>query len=125
MKKPFANFRPNNWKNLILFAIFVFYLAQFAFLVVQGSFPTEYGEDFLGFWSVGKVAAEKGFSQIYNLDLLRKVQVAELISLDLPFSYDDPSFATLPSRLFYLLPAAIPVFIQVAVRGRLLDLDTH
>jgi len=109
MKKPFSNFRPENWKNLILFALFAFYLTQFTFLVAQGSFPTEYGEDFLAFWSAGKVAAEKGFPQIYDLDLLRNIQVVELKSLGQPFNYDDPSFATLPSPYFSFFLLAFPL----------------
>lgn len=109
MKIPFSNFKADNWKNLVIFALFAFYLTQYAFLIAKGSFPTEYGEDFLAFWSAGKVAAEKGFSQIYDLDQLRNAQVVELKSLEQPFSYDDTSFATLPSPYFSFFLLAFPL----------------
>ena len=57
-------------KNLLLIAIFALYLSLFGSWIREGGFPLSYGTDYLAFWSIGKIADEKGYSEIYDLDNL-------------------------------------------------------
>ncbi|TDA67285.1 MAG: DUF2029 domain-containing protein [Chloroflexi bacterium] len=96
----FSNFKLENWENLILFAVFSFYLSQFGFIVGKGSFPREYGEDYLAFWSAGKIADEKGYSEIYDLNNLRSIQIQELKALGFLVKIDDLSIPIVPAPYF-------------------------
>lgn len=60
------------------------------------------GTDFLAFWSAGKVASEYGYSQIYNLDLLKQIQYDALGYSNLPWV----SFRPIPAPYFsiFILP---------------------
>ncbi len=69
------------WKNLSHFAIFILYVGLFGSWIWKGSLTVGYGSDYLAFWSVGKIADEKGFSEIYDLDNLRQYQVSAIESL--------------------------------------------
>ncbi len=53
----FTNLNFKNWENLILFGIFLFYIIQLGFLIGEGAFPIQYGEDFLPLerWKVAKM----------------------------------------------------------------------
>ena len=61
---PFSNFRAQNWKNLLLFAVFSLYLSAFGVWIGKDDFPVDYGADYLAFWSAGKIADEKGYAEI-------------------------------------------------------------
>ena len=98
----FSNFTFEHWKNLILFAIICFYFVYFVGAFVYGTF----GEDYLAFWSVGKIADEKGYSEIYDLNNLRSVQTQERYALGLLEKIDDPSspLSPVPYFSFFVLP---------------------
>ena len=74
MRVPFSSLNFENWLNLILVGLFVFYFSQFGFL----SFLRGYGVDYLAFWSIGKIADDKGFAEIYDLENLRTTQTQVL-----------------------------------------------
>ena len=98
----FSNLKFENWKNLILFAIiccnFVYFVASF--------WHSDIGVDYFAFWSVGKIADEKGYSEIYDLNNLRSVQAQELKELDLSVNSDDHLFSPIPVPYFsfFVLP---------------------
>ena len=98
----FSNFTFEHWKNLILFAIICFYFVYFVGAFVYGTF----GEDYLAFWSVGKIADERGYSQIYDLNNIRSVQTKELQALGLITNADDSSIPLFPVPYFsfFVLP---------------------
>ncbi len=75
---PFSHLNFDNWQNLIMVGLFIFYLSQFGFLLGKESFLRGYGVDYLAFWSVGKIADEKGFAEIYDLENLRTTQTQVL-----------------------------------------------
>ncbi|MEL7657863.1 MAG: hypothetical protein AAGU75_18370, partial [Bacillota bacterium] len=58
------------WKNLILFAVICFFIV---YIIELYGFRSV-GDDYLGYWSVGKIADQKGFSEIYDIENLRIVQ---------------------------------------------------
>lgn len=60
LRVPFSNLNFENWQNLILLVLFIFYLSQFGFLNAKDSFLEGYGVDYLTFWSAGKTADDKG-----------------------------------------------------------------
>jgi hypothetical protein len=69
LRVPFANLQFENWQNLVLFVVFLFYLSQVGFWVVKDRFLRGYGWDYLAFWSAGK---------IYSIENLRTAQTQEL-----------------------------------------------
>ena len=73
-KKLFSNLKLQNWKNLVLTAIACFYFFIFIASFGNGAFAGDY----LGFWSVGKIADEKGYSKIYDLANLKNIQAQKL-----------------------------------------------
>ena len=93
----FSNFKFENWKNLILIALFCFY-----FFVFFGSYFVFGGiqEDYLAFWSAGKIADEKGYSQIYDLNNIKSVQTKELQALGLITNANDSSIPLFPVPYF-------------------------
>lgn len=68
--RPFSNLQPEGWRNLLFFVIVCFYSIVFFTSLLHGAI----GGDYLAFWSVGKIADEEGYSEIYNLSELTKVQ---------------------------------------------------
>lgn len=72
--KPFSNLKLEGWRNLLYFGIICFYFIVFLFLL-NGFVTNDFvGNDYLQYWIAGKIADEKGYSEIYNLSELRIVQ---------------------------------------------------
>lgn len=94
------------WENLILFAIFLFYFIQLGFRFIEGSFPVQYGEDFLAFWSTGKIASEMGYSKIYDYEAIGLVQNQALRDLGFPVMLDDPNLPAMmmPNFSVFVIP---------------------
>ena len=68
--RPFSGLQHDNWRNLLYLGIVVFYIIVFFTSLMYGSL----GGDYLQYWIAGKIADEKGYSQIYSLSELRSVQ---------------------------------------------------
>ncbi|MEN6624089.1 MAG: glycosyltransferase family 87 protein [Smithella sp.] len=102
-RRPFSNLKSWKWQNVILLALMTFYLTNFGFRVANYRFPA-YGQDYLAFWSAGKVADKEGYSKIYELQAMRTVEGQVLRDLGVIRQVNDPSFMTLPA--LYL-----PVFL--------------
>lgn len=106
------DFKFLNWQSLILIAIAILYGVQFATLVVNGRVPVNYGDDYFAFWSVGKIADEKGYSQIYDLNELKNVQINSLRDLGVKnFSAD--SFSPLPVSIFAIFIPVLQLFSKL------------
>jgi hypothetical protein len=109
LRVPFSNLNFENWQNLILVALFFFYLSQFGFLFAKDSFLMGYGVDYLAYWSVGKIANDKSYADIYDLENLRSTQTQVLetrgilekggVSKISPFPAPIFSFFVLPFQL--------------------------
>jgi len=56
------NIRSVNWQGIIIVALMAFYTANFGYRVISYSFP-DYGQDYLAFWSAGKIADQAGYSK--------------------------------------------------------------
>lgn len=82
-------------KIIVLFAIAIFYAGLFVISIRDSESPIHYGGDYLAFWSAGKIADEQGFSEIYDLETLRKVQSLELKLKGFIGESDTSSFITL------------------------------
>jgi len=97
-----------NWKDPILI-IAIFLNLILIMIKFNGSFYSTYGADFLAYWSVGKIADQKGYSEIYDLNNLRSVQTQELRSLGILERTDDSSTPILPVAYFsfFVLPFQI------------------
>jgi hypothetical protein len=100
LRIPFSNLKFENWQNLFLIFALLFYLILFGAMVGKKSFLVGYGTDYLAFWSAGKIADEKGYSEIYDLNNLRSVQIQELNDLGFQVKTDDPSFSPIPAPYF-------------------------
>lgn len=114
VNKLFSNLKWENWQNLILFSILIFLSLQLGFTFMEGSFPAEYGEDYLAFWGAGKIADEKNYSEIYDLDNLRSVQTRELNRLGYMVYLDDPSVPPIPAPLLPLFIAPFQFLSRIA-----------
>lgn len=103
------NFKHIDWKIPILVVIVCFNLILIIVWVVNGSFYSIYGIDYLAYWSAGKIADQKGYSEIYDLNNLRSVQTQELESLGVLAKTDDSLIPILPVPYFsfFILPFQI------------------
>lgn len=102
----FSNLKALKWKNLLLFAIACFYIGLVVVWVGERDSPIQYGGDFLGYWSVGKIADEKGYSEIHDIDNLRIVETQELKALGFLGNTSDSSLSppTAHYLSFYIVP---------------------
>jgi hypothetical protein len=104
-KKTFSlNFSFFTWKNGILLVIACFYLVLISSWIKEDNY---YGSDFLGYWSAGKIATEKGYSNIYDSNALRTIQAEELYKLGIIKNTSDLSLLQTsgsPYLPFYNLP---------------------
>ena len=99
-RKLSISFKFLNWKSLILLMIAVFYLVQLGIYFGNGRFPITYGEDFFAFWSIGKIADTSGYSQIYDLNLLKETQLNELDNQGLLNEKTVSSYSPIPVPIF-------------------------
>ena len=97
---PFSHLNFDKWQNLILVGLFIFYFAQFGFMSTKESFLQGYGVDYLAFWSIGKIADEKGFSEIYDIGNIRPVQFQVLVDRGMVKKGDEASISPIPAPLF-------------------------
>jgi len=103
------NFTRINWKN----PIFIISASMSIYIIISffiyGSFHTTYGGDYLAYWSVGKIADQKGYSEIYDLNNLRSVQTQEFESLGVLERADasSPPIICVPYFSFFVLPFQI------------------
>lgn len=72
---PFQKLTSTGWQNLALAGISVFYLFQIGFDLFWHNTCGHLAIDFCAFWSAGHVANVDGYPAIYNLDLLRQIQL--------------------------------------------------
>jgi hypothetical protein len=98
-----------NWKIQILIAVVCFNLLLIIVWVVSGSFFSIYGGDYFAYWSAGKIADQKGYSEIYDLNNLRSVQTQELESLGVFEKIDASLNPVFPAAYFsfFILPFQI------------------
>ena len=101
-KALFSNFTIDNWKNLVLVALICFYFIFFTGAFAYGTL----GDDYFAFWSVGKIADEIGYSEIYDLSILRSVQTQGRYDLGLIETIDVSSILLnpVPYFSFFVLP---------------------
>ena len=106
LRVPFSNLKFENWRNLILVAVFIFYLAQFGYNVVKDRFLMGYGVDYLAFWSAGKIADDKGYPEIYDLENLRSTQAQEIEALGIFEKGGESYYSPIPAPIFsfFVLP---------------------
>lgn len=78
---PILSFKGMNWKAILLFSIALFYVCLIVIWLQEKNSPLHYGGDYLAFWSAGRIADEKGFSQIYDLQALKDNQTQALVQL--------------------------------------------
>jgi len=99
-KAKHLNFKQLDWKIPLLVCIACFYLAILGNGILKGNKFAQYRGDYIAFWSVGKIANEKGFSEIYNLNNLQSVQSQGVKSLGFIENIDGPSNPIIPVPYF-------------------------
>jgi hypothetical protein len=72
---PFINLSSTGWLNLAAAGLLVFYLIQISLDLFWHDMCGHLAIDYCAFWSAGRIANTNGFSAIYNLDLLRQIQL--------------------------------------------------
>ena len=95
-----------NWQALIAVALVAFYAATLGFRVVIHRFPY-YAQDFLAFWSAGKIADTSGYSQIYDIDQFKNIVAKELIRLGLLDTSTISDFFPIPVPYFAVFPLVV------------------
>ena len=100
------NYRRINWKILIFIISASISIILIIYVFIYGSFLSTYGVDYFAYWSTGKIADQKGYSEIYDLNYLRSVQTQELESLGVLSITDDSStwIITAAYLSFFILP---------------------
>jgi hypothetical protein len=73
-KLPFQNLGVKGWQNLVLFALFVYYLIQIGLALYVNDLFNTLGSDYLGFWTTGYIANTQGYDRIYDADLVSRIQ---------------------------------------------------
>lgn len=103
-KIPFQNMSPTAWINLALVALFTFYALQIALDIVWGNICGHLGTDYCAFWSAGWIANTRGYIDVYNLQILRQIQLGNF-----PKFGDISTFAVSPIAYLpiFLLPFQI------------------
>lgn len=104
-----------DWKIPVLVFIACFYLAILSNEVLKGNKFSQYSGDYMAFWSVGKIASEKGYSEIYDLNNLQRVQSQGLKSLGLIDLIDSPAFQTIPVPYFSFFILPFQLFSKVSL----------
>jgi len=106
MKLKHLNFKQIDWKIPLLVCIVCFYLAVLGNGILKGNKFAQYRGDYLAFWSVGRIANEKGYSEIYDLRNLESVQSQGEKSLGFIEGIDGTSNPTIPVPYFsfFVLP---------------------
>jgi len=91
------------WKFLPIIIVITLYLVLMG---VWFSSKDAYGNDYLAFWGAGKLASEKGYAAVYDLDSLNKIQVQELRRVN---GNSQLIIPTLPAAVFsvFILPFQI------------------
>lgn len=103
-KIPFANLSFENWLNLVILTIIVFSTFWWTVNISNHTLLKIFGGDYLAFWSAGKIADKKGYSQIYDLQNLKTAQFNELGKLGLLEKMETSSYLAFPV-------AILPVFV--------------
>jgi hypothetical protein len=114
---PFANLTPEAWRRLGLVAIFTFYILNFLFVAANTKMWISLGNDFLAFWSTGKIADEYGYDQVYDIEILTQVQNQILDPQDDPGLHFQPiptpyfSLFIIPFQLLSKLNIKVAFFL--------------
>ena len=103
---PFSHLNFENWQNLIMVGLFFFYLSQFGSLLGKENFLRGYGVDYLAFWSVGKIADEKGFAEIYDLENQKITQTQVIEAQGILEKREGANISLFPASYFsfFVLP---------------------
>ena len=109
------NFKQIDWKIPLLVCIVCFYLAILGNGILKGNKFVQYRGDYLAFWSVGKIANEKGFSEIYNLNYLQSVQSEGVKSLGFIENIDGPANPILPVPYFSFFVVPFQLLAKVSL----------
>jgi hypothetical protein len=100
-----------NWKIVLYLFVITFYL------VLMGSWSSQtniYGNDYLGFWSLGKIANEKGYSAIYDLPTLQAFQIKEMSRLTGKM-IDPANEAAMPAPIFSIFVIPFQLFSLISL----------
>lgn len=71
---PFKNISKKGWLNLAIAATITFYIILSGFFIIKLDQCKNYGGDFCAYWSAGRIASKSGYANIYDLEILSKVQ---------------------------------------------------
>ena len=110
------NFKFLNWKSLIIIVVITMYLTLIGVWVGIDDYPFELGADYLAFWSAGKIADDLGYSEIYNLENLRSVQLEVLIGRGILEKVDIASFSPFPSPYLSIFIMPFQLLSKVDIR---------
>ena len=100
LTRPFSGLKSDKWRNLLNFGVVVFYIIMVFSIFFHGSVSGDYVQ----YWMAGKIADQKGYSEVYNLSELRRVQQQFIIESGNAEKEDISSLLPLPLGYF-------PVFI--------------
>lgn len=90
-------------------ALLAFYVLQIGLDALWGNTCSHLAIDYCAFWSAGRVANENGYAGIYNLQLLRQVQLPLIANLSLRSAFAVSPIAYLPIFIIpFQLLASIP-----------------
>ncbi len=98
-RRPFQNMTSENWQNLALTGLAVFFLLQIGLDIIWGNTCGHLGTDYCAFWSAGYLANSDGYMTVYNLKILGQTQLSNF-----PKFGDISTFAVSPI-------AYLPIFI--------------
>jgi hypothetical protein len=111
---PFSNLSSREWQNLGIVAILVFYLIRIIAEILYKNTFMILGGDFLSFWSAGFLANKQGYSSVYDLSQIGKI---ELLYIPKPANAISYTFIPLPTIFlpYFLIPFQILAYIPIRV----------
>lgn len=112
-KRPFSNLQFEGWRNLINFGIVCFYCIIF----ISSYFHGTLGGDYVQYWIAGKIADDKGYSNVYSLSELRNVKEEILADLGYSGKDIDTAFSPLPLGYFSIFIIPFQFLSRLSIKG--------
>lgn len=105
MKDSLSNFKNINYRVILVYALCMFYIGLLSRDVLSGPAEIHFG-DYISYWTVGRIADTLGYSKIYDLTLLQRLQYLTLQSTEVYASVSQSEVIAMPVPYFsfFIIP---------------------
>ncbi len=105
IKVSLLKFRNINYRVILVYAMCMFYLGLLIKVVLSGPAEIHFG-DYISYWNVGRIADTLGYSKIYDLTLLQRLQYLTIQSTEVYASVSQSEVIAMPVPYlsFFIIP---------------------